>query len=228
MMACSTPCFASGNMAHVWHIFEQGYVPSGRCMGVCSPSFPMRGVPITNRLFFCSSPSCVRVHVCRLRGVPCGKLLRVVRRKQRFVSTFESSPAVDLSCCLEGALSDMQLFFFCRGALGGDKDFLLIGTVFDSMCFVRPVFQRVARRMAHCLFVFALRRWSCFCFRRVVASVSEFRQVSAEVHCRGLFHVAELHVGFERCFLEGDICGGENGGRANAGQRFVSVASSFF
>ena len=40
----------------------------------------------------------VRVHVWRLRGVPCGKLLPVVRRKQRFVSTFESSPAVDLSC----------------------------------------------------------------------------------------------------------------------------------
>ena len=41
----------------------------------------------------------VRVHVWRLRGVPCGKLLQVeVRRRQSFVLTFESSPAVDLSC----------------------------------------------------------------------------------------------------------------------------------
>ena len=82
-------------VAHV----EQGCVTSGRCMGVCSQTVSMRGLPITNRLFFCSSFSGVRVHVWRLRGVPCGKLLRVVaQRKQRFVSTFESSPAVDLSC----------------------------------------------------------------------------------------------------------------------------------
>ena len=55
-------------------------------------------VPIANRLFFCSSLSCVRVHVCWLRGVPCNKLLRVVVRKQCFVSTFESPPTVALSC----------------------------------------------------------------------------------------------------------------------------------
>ena len=68
-------------------------------MGVCSQTVSVRGLPITNRLFFCSSFSGVRVHVWRLRGVPCGKLLRVVaQRKQSFVSTFESSPAVDLSC----------------------------------------------------------------------------------------------------------------------------------
>ena len=91
---------------------EQGYVALGRCTGVCSQTVSMRGVSITSRLFFCSSPSGVRVHVCRLRGVPCGKLLRVVvRRKQCFVSTFESSPAVDLSSP-EGALSDMQVVFF--------------------------------------------------------------------------------------------------------------------
>ena len=57
-------------------------------------------VPITNGLFFCSSLSCDRVYVCWLRGGPCNKLLQVmVQRKQRFVSTFESSPAVDLSRC---------------------------------------------------------------------------------------------------------------------------------
>ena len=68
-------------------------------MGVCSQTVSMRGVPITHRLFFCSSLSGVRGHVCCLRGVPCGKLLRVlVRRKQYFVSTIESYPAVDLSC----------------------------------------------------------------------------------------------------------------------------------
>ena len=76
--------------------------------------------------------------------------------------------------CLEGALSDMQLVFFFRGALGGDRDFLLIGTVFDAMCFARPLFQRAARRMAHCLFVVALHGWICLCFRRVVASVQSF------------------------------------------------------
>ena len=55
-------------------------------------------VHLTDRLFFCPSLSCVRVHVCWLRGVPYNKLLRVVvQRKQRFVSMFESLPAVDLS-----------------------------------------------------------------------------------------------------------------------------------
>ena len=56
-------------------------------------------VHLTDRLFFCPSLSRVRVHVCWLRGVPCNKLLRVVvQRKQRFVSTFESPPALALSC----------------------------------------------------------------------------------------------------------------------------------
>ena len=64
-------------------------------MGVCSQTVSMRGVPETNRLFHLL----VRVHVCCLRGVSCGKLLQVVvRRKQCFVSTVETSPAVDLSC----------------------------------------------------------------------------------------------------------------------------------
>ena len=78
-----------------------------------------------------------------------------------------------VEACLEGALSDMQLVLFCfRGARTVvTRDFLLIGTVFDAMCFARHVFQRAARRMAHCLFVVALRSWSCSCFRRVVASV---------------------------------------------------------
>ena len=67
-------------------------------MGACSQTVSMRGVPTTNWLFLCSSLSRVRVPVCWLRGVPCGKLLRVVKRKQRIVSTFESPPAVDLSC----------------------------------------------------------------------------------------------------------------------------------
>ena len=56
-------------------------------------------VPITDRLFFCPSLSRVRVHVCWLRGVPCNNLLRVVvQRRQRFVSTLVSPPAVALSC----------------------------------------------------------------------------------------------------------------------------------
>ena len=53
-------------------------------------------VPLTNRLFFCPSLSCDRVHVCWLRGVPCLRV--VVQRRQRFVLTFESPPAVALSC----------------------------------------------------------------------------------------------------------------------------------
>ena len=67
-------------------------------------------VPITDRLFFCTSLSCVRVHVCWLRGVPCNRLLRVVvQLKQRFVSTFECLPAVDLSCC---SMRTHLVFFF--------------------------------------------------------------------------------------------------------------------
>ena len=111
-MAYSILCF------HVWlHVacvahVEQGYVTSGRGMSVFQSDgfnawwmklgpFLLQLVirwPITDRLFFCSSLSCVRVHVCWLRGVPCNKLLRVVvQRKRCFVSTFESPPAVDLS-----------------------------------------------------------------------------------------------------------------------------------
>ena len=56
-------------------------------------------VDITDRLFFCPSHSSVRVYVCWLCGVPCNNLLRiVVQRRQRFVSTFESPPTIDLSC----------------------------------------------------------------------------------------------------------------------------------
>ena len=111
MIGYSTLCFMSGYMSLVWHILSNGTLHHHWCMGVCNPTVSMRGgsslvvliavrdqVPITNRLFFCSSPSCVCVLVCWLRGVPCNTLLRVVaQRKQRFVSTFESPPAVDLS-----------------------------------------------------------------------------------------------------------------------------------
>ena len=57
---------------------------------------------------------------------------------------------------------------------------MLIGTVFDAMCFARPLFQRAARRMAHCLFVVALHGWICLCFRRVVASFRVSASVSSE------------------------------------------------
>ena len=129
-----------------------------------------------------------------------------------------------------------NLFFFLS-RLGGDRDFLLIGTVFDAMCFARSVFQRATRRMAHCLFVCVCASWlelllfsssrrECF---RVSTRVSSERSVTVG----GLFHGCgtvgvTLHVGFERGFLEGEICGGDIGGRANAGQRFVSVACLFF
>ena len=66
---------------------------------------------------------------------------------------------------------------------------MLIGTVFDAMCFARPVFQLAARRKAHCLFVVAFHSWSCSCFRRVAASVQSFDMcVLREVgHCRDFF-----------------------------------------
>ena len=73
-------------------------------------------------------------------------------------------------------------------------------------------FQRATRRMAHCLFVVALRSWSWYCFRRVVAIVSEFRHVclrrglslSRFFHGGGAVGVT-LYVGFERSFLEGTV-----------------------
>ena len=71
-----------------------------------------------------------------------------------------------VEACFEGAWSYMHLvFLFSRRVRGGDTDFLLIGTVFDAMCFARPVFQRATRRKAHCLLVVALHRWRCCCFR---------------------------------------------------------------
>ena len=83
--------------ASVAHV-EQGYVSFGdacvfavrRFQCVACPS-PIGCFSVLHFL--------VRVRVCCLRGVPCGELLRVaVWRKQYFVLTFESSPAVDLSC----------------------------------------------------------------------------------------------------------------------------------
>ena len=82
-----------------------------------------------------------------------------------------------VEACFEGARSYMHLFFFSRSVRGGDTDFLLIGIVFDATRFARPVFQCATRRNGHCLFVVAFHSWSCFCCRRVVAIVSELRQV---------------------------------------------------
>ena len=111
-MAYSTLCFMCGNMSHVWRMLNKGTLHQEgksvfairlfQCVvdQVGAVLVAVRDqVPITDRLFFCPSLSCVRVHVCWLRGVPCNKLLRVVvQRRQRFVSTFECPPAVDLSC----------------------------------------------------------------------------------------------------------------------------------
>ena len=87
-----------------------------------------------------------------------------------------------------------KLFFLLsRRAHGGDRDFLLIGTVLDATCFALPVFQLAARRKAHCLFVVAFHSWSCSCFRRVAASVQSFDMcVLREVghcQCRDFFMV---------------------------------------
>ena len=111
VMAYSILCFMCGYTSHVWRILNKGTLHQEGEMSVCNQTVSMRGgsswsrsccsrdqVPITDRLFFCPSLSCVRVHVCWLRGVLCNKLLRVVvQRKQRFVSTFESPPPIDLS-----------------------------------------------------------------------------------------------------------------------------------
>ena len=77
-----------------------------------------------------------------------------------------------VEACFEGARSYVHLvFLFSRRVRGGDTDFLWIGIVF----------QRATRRKAHCLFVVALHSWSWYCFRGVVAIVSEFRHcVSSE------------------------------------------------
>ena len=80
----------------------------------------------------------------------------------------------------------------------------------------------------------ALHSESCFCFRGVVAIVSEFRQVcpqrvlslSGFSHGGGAVGVT-LHVRFERGWRHCVSCGGNIGGRANAGQRFISVECSF-
>ena len=111
-MAYSTLCFMCGYMSHVWRMLNKGTLhQEGECVfairrfqcvadQVWVVLLAVRDqVPITDWLFFWSALSCVRVDVCWLRGAPCNKLLRVVvQRKQRIVSTFESSPAVDLSC----------------------------------------------------------------------------------------------------------------------------------
>ena len=80
-----------------------------------------------------------------------------------------------VEACLEGVLSDVQLVLFC---FRGART--VVTRVFLLTC---TVFQRATRRMAHCLF--ASSRCECF---RVSTSVS-----------------SELHVGFERCFLEGTV-----------------------
>ena len=101
-----------GYMSHVWRILNKGAlhqegesvfaIERFQCVvdevGAVLVAVHDQ-VHLTDRLFFCSSLSCVRVHVCWLRGVPCDKLLWVVvQRRQRFVSTFESPPTIDLSC----------------------------------------------------------------------------------------------------------------------------------
>ena len=98
-MACSTPCFSSVYSAQVWHMLNKGALHQGGAWVFAVRRFQCVACP--SPIGCCSALhfSGVRVHVWRLRGVPCGKLLRVaVRRKQSFVLTFESSPAVDLSC----------------------------------------------------------------------------------------------------------------------------------
>ena len=111
VMAYSILCFMFGYMSHLWRMLNKGTLhQEGECVfaikrfqcvldQVGAVLVAVRDqVPITDRLFFCPSLSCVRVHICWLRGVPCNKLLRVVvQRKRCFVSTFESPPAVDLS-----------------------------------------------------------------------------------------------------------------------------------
>ena len=97
-MAYSILCLMCGHMLHVWRMLNKGTVHEEgesvfaierfQCVvdRVWVVLLAVRDqVPLTNWLFFCSSLSCVRVHVCWLRGVPCNKLLRVVvQRRQRF------------------------------------------------------------------------------------------------------------------------------------------------
>ena len=111
-MGYSILCFMCGYTSHVWRMLNKGTLHQEgesvfairrfQCVAdrvwvvLLAVSDP---VPITNRLFFCPSLSCARVHVCWLRGVSCNKLLRVVvQRRHRFVSTFGSPPTVALSC----------------------------------------------------------------------------------------------------------------------------------
>ena len=68
-------------------------------MGGCSQTVSMRGVPITNWLLFCSSLFRCSGSRLALAWSAMWQIAQVeVRRKQYFVSTIESSPAVDLSC----------------------------------------------------------------------------------------------------------------------------------
>ena len=59
------------------------------------------------------------------------------------------------------------------------------------MCFARPVFQRAARRMAHCLFVVALRGWVVVVFVGLLRVFQRFGKcVLREVgYCRDFFMV---------------------------------------
>ena len=118
--------------------------------------------PITDRLFFCSSLSCVCVHVCWLRGVPCNKLLRVCGAEEAMlcfnirVSSNSCSVMLKHALKVRGVICTL-FFLISRRVRGGDTDFLFIGKVFDATCFARPVSQRATRRKVQCLFVVALR-----------------------------------------------------------------------
>ena len=174
-MACSTPCFSSGYMSLVWHICSKGTLHQGgawvfavrlfQC--VACPSLVGCFSALHLLVFVFTFVGCVECHVANCFGLWCGGSNALFQR---------ASLLQQLICHVEVyfdfVLSDMQLVFFCRGALDGDRYFLFTSTVFDA-----------TRRKAHCLFVFALRRWSCSCFRRVAASVSGFRQVCPQ---RGL------------------------------------------
>ena len=127
-MACSTLCFMCGNMSHAWRMLNKGTlhqegdsvfaIERFQCVvdQVGAVLLAVRDqVPITDRLFFCPSLSCVRVHVCWLRGVPCNKLLRVVERGSN--ALFQRASLLQQLIChveayLEGVLSDMQVVLF--------------------------------------------------------------------------------------------------------------------
>ena len=79
------------------------------------------------------------------------------------------------------------------------------------------MFQCAARRMAHCLFVIALRRWSCSCSSRCEC-VSVSTSVSSVVRIV-YFTTYKFWTGRSVEVIPG--------GRANADQRFISVACSF-